>query len=46
MDKEIKQFKEENCSKCKNRKKFECDIRVFKNNDIVCTKCVYYERED
>lgn len=29
-----------------NKDKFDCEIRVFTNNDIVCTKCVYYERQD
>ena len=42
----IEKYKKEHCSKCKNKDKFDCEIRIFKNNDIVCTKCVYYERED
>lgn len=42
----IKKYKKEHCSKCKNKEKFDCEIRVFKNNDIICTKCVYYERQD
>ena len=42
----IEKYKKEHCSKCKNKDKFDCEIRVFKNNDIVCTKCVYYERQD
>ena len=42
----IKKYKKEHCSRCKNKDKFDCEIRVFKNNDIVCTKCVYYERQD
>lgn len=42
----IEKYKKEHCSKCKNKDKFDCEIRVFKNNDIVCTKCVYYERQN
>lgn len=42
----IEKYIKENCSKCKNRKKFECDIRVFQNENVVCTKCINYERED
>lgn len=25
---------------------FDCEIRIFKNNDTICTKCVYYERQN
>lgn len=39
-------YKKENCSRCKNRKEFECDIRVFQSKDVICTKCINYERED
>lgn len=28
------------------QRQVDCEIRVFKNNDTICTKCVYYERED
>lgn len=42
----IEKYKKEHCSKCKNKNKFDCEIRIFKNNDIVCTKCVYYERQN
>ena len=42
----IEKYKKEHCSKCKNKEKFDCEIRVFKNNDIICTKCVYHERQD
>ena len=31
----IEKYKKEHCSKCKN-----------KNNDTICTKCVYYERQN
>lgn len=42
----IEKYKKEHCSKCKNKNKFDCEIRIFKNNDTICTKCVYYERQD
>ena len=39
---------EENCKNCKNRCKEEdlCEIRISVLNDVVITKCAYYERED
>ena len=42
----VEKYKKENCSRCKNRKEFECDIRVFQSKDEICTKCINYERED
>jgi formylmethanofuran dehydrogenase subunit E len=42
----IKKYKEEHCSRCKNKTKNDCEIRVFQNGDVICTKCVYYEREN
>lgn len=42
----VEKYKKENCSRCKNRKEFECDIRVFQSEDAICTKCINYERED
>ena len=44
--KRIQKYIQEHCPKCKNKEKFDCEIRVFKNNNIICTKCVYYEREN
>lgn len=35
---------EENCKDCKNKNKDLCEIRISQYNDIVTTKCVYYER--
>ena len=37
---------EENCKNCKNKDKDLCEIRISVFNDIITTKCVYYERED
>lgn len=35
---------EEHCKNCKNRTTELCDIRIFVLNDIVTTKCAYYEK--
>ncbi len=35
----------EHCIRCKNRTTDLCNIRIFVINGVVCTKCVYYERE-
>lgn len=42
----IEKYKKEHCLKCKNKNKFDCEIRIFKNNDTICTKCIYYERQN
>lgn len=42
----IKKYTEEHCSRCKNKTKNDCEIRAFQNGDVICTKCVYYEREN
>lgn len=36
---------DEHCSNCKHRKEDLCDIRILVFNDIVTTKCVYYEKD-
>lgn len=41
----IERYKKEYCSKCKNKDKFDCEIRILKNDDKICAKCVYYEQE-
>lgn len=35
---------EEHCSKCKNKEKYDCEIRIHHKGDITITKCDYYER--
>lgn len=37
---------EEYCRKCKNNKTDLCDIRISAIDNIVRTKCEYYEREN
>lgn len=37
---------EENCKNCKNKDKDLCEIRISYFNNIITTKCVYYEREN
>ena len=41
-------YVKENCKNCKNRCKEEdlCEIRISVFNDIITTKCAYYERKD
>ena len=36
----------EHCKECKNKTGDLCDIRIFIINNVVCTKCRYYEREN
>ena len=42
----IKKYKQEYCSKCKNKETQDCSIRVFIIEKTIYTKCDYYERED
>ena len=44
--KRIEKYIKEHCEHCKNKEKFDCEIRIFKNNGILCTKCIYYERKN
>lgn len=37
---------EENCKNCKNKEKDLCEIRISVFNNIITTKCAYYERKD
>ena len=36
---------EEQCKNCKHKHEDLCDIRIKYFNEIVTTKCSYYERE-
>ena len=36
----------ENCNNCKNKDKDLCEIRISCFNNIITTKCAYYEREN
>ena len=42
----IQKYIKEHCNKCKNKNKFDCEIRVFQNSNTLCTKCVNYERKE
>lgn len=42
----FQKYIEEHCRHCKNKTKFMCDIRISAIDNIVRTKCDYYERED
>ena len=34
----------EHCKNCKNNKTNLCDIRIAVKNDVIETKCMFYER--
>ena len=37
---------DEHCKNCKHKNEDLCDIRISVLNDVVTTKCVYYEKEE
>lgn len=39
-------YVKEHCSKCKNKLKYDCEIKIYKQGNIIITKCDHYERED
>lgn len=39
-------YVKENCKDCKNKDKDLCEIRISALNDVIITKCAYYEKED
>lgn len=39
-------YVKENCKNCKYKDKDICEIRISVLNDVVITKCAYYERKD
>lgn len=41
-----KKYIKEYCKNCKNKDKFDCEIRIYQNEDTISTRCVNYERED
>lgn len=40
----FEKYIEEHCKNCMNRKTDLCEIRISVLNDIVTTRCVYYEK--
>ena len=42
----FKKYKQEYCTRCKNKAADLCEIRIFAMNNIVYTKCAYFEVED
>ncbi len=38
-------YVEEYCRRCKNKDKYNCEIKIFKQDDVKVTKCEYYERQ-
>ena len=41
----FKKYIKERCKNCKNNKTNLCDIRIAVKNDVIETKCMFYERE-
>lgn len=41
-----KKYIQEHCKNCKNRKTDLCEIRISVQDDVVRTRCEYYERQD
>lgn len=39
-------YKKEHCKNCKNRKSDLCDIRISVIDNVIQTKCSYYERKN
>ena len=42
----FKKYVEEHCKNCENKNKFLCNIRIFKLDGIIETKCNYYKKEE
>ena len=42
----LKKYRQEHCKRCKNKITDLCEIRVFAMNNIVYTKCGYFEVEN
>ena len=42
----FKKYVEENCRNCKNSKTDLCDIRISVIDNIIQTKCQFYEKEN
>lgn len=40
----LEKYIEEHCSTCKNKTKYDCEIKIYKKGDTIVTKCEYYER--
>lgn len=41
----VEKYIKEYCSNCKHRKEDLCEIRISVLNDVVITKCAYYEKD-
>ena len=42
----FKRYVEENCKNCKNKTNNLCDIRISVVDNVIQTKCQFYEREN
>ncbi len=42
----LQKYVEEQCKNCKNKDKFDCEIKIYKKDKETITKCEYYEKEN
>ena len=42
----IQKYIKTQCKNCKNKDTNLCEIRVFDADNVITTRCVYYEREN
>lgn len=45
MNERLTKYIQEHCINCKNKRTDLCEIRISTLNDVVVTRCRYYERE-
>lgn len=46
MNERIQKYIKTQCKNCKNKDSDLCEIRVFKADNVITTRCIYYEREN
>lgn len=44
--KRYKKYIQEQCKNCKNKREYDCEIKIYRKGDTIVTKCENYERED
>lgn len=44
-EEKFKNYKEEHCKRCKNKKKDLCNITIVTNNKSIKARCCYFEEE-
>ena len=46
MNERIQKYIKVQCKNCKNKDTDLCEIRVFISDNVITTRCLYYEREN